>query len=262
MTIKDIISGSLRLLGVIASGETASAAELADGASALQSILESWSNQGLLIPSVTTDVFPLTAGQPTYTIGINDDASTGDFATYRPMIIEHAKYSQITTTTISTPDPVDPILNPPIITYTYAANAEYPITICNDQEWASISDKTLSSSVPTKLYFEETYPFPKIHLWPVPTGAVGLVLYSQKQITRFSTTLDVVKFPPGWSRALRYNLALEIAPEYGKEVGITVATIAGESKAELMRKNTRELLMGSDLTGVVNRKPFNILTGE
>ena len=68
--------------------------------------------------------------------------------------------------------------------------------------------------------------------------------------------------PPGYSRALRYNLALEWAPEFGKPVDQTILMVANESKAEIKRQNTQPVYMVSDALGLVGPKGFDINTGE
>jgi hypothetical protein len=55
----------------------------------------------------------------------------------------------------------------------------------------------------------------KLHLNPVPSAADTLVLYTWQQLSRFAATSDTFDLPPGYARAIRYNLALELAPEYG-----------------------------------------------
>ena len=42
-------------------------------------------------------------------------------------------------------------------------------------------------------------------------------------------------YPPEWIRAIKYNLAIEIAPEYGVTVAPEIVAIAKEAKDTVMR---------------------------
>jgi hypothetical protein len=97
-------------------------------------------------------------------------------------------------------------------------------------------------------------------LWPKPSAANKVVLYSMKALTAFATADTAVSLPNGYLRALRYNLAIEMAPEFGREPSALVVTAAQESKEVIKRMNIKPgLLAANDLT---SRKPYNILIGE
>lgn len=85
-TVRDLIKGSLRLLGAIAPGETPSADEQAEALLALNSMISSWSTESLTIYSRVRESFTLTPGQQMRTLGVG-----GSFNTSRPMEIEEAK---------------------------------------------------------------------------------------------------------------------------------------------------------------------------
>lgn len=209
MTGRELITGSLRLLGVVASGEALDASQATDGLSSLNDLLDSWSNDDLMIPAVTREVFPLVAGTQTYTIG-----ASGAFNTSRPMAYENA-YLQVAGTS--------PAL-------------ELPVAIVTEAEWARIPQKSMQSSYPTELYAEDTYPLDTLNLWPVPSQVNNLVLYTSKPLG--NVTLDsVIALPKGYARAIRYNLALELAPEYGKQPPEIVASIAIQALSEIKRAN-------------------------
>ena len=42
-------------------------------------------------------------------------------------------------------------------------------------------------------------------------------------------------YPPEWIRAIKYNLAIEIAPEYGVTVSPEIVAIAKEAKDTVMQ---------------------------
>lgn len=237
MTPRDLIKSSLRLFGAIATGETPSSDQETDAFSVLNEMLVSWSNDGLLIPQIVRESFALTPNQQTYTMG-----PSGNFNTTRPVRIESAGVEM----------------------QNGASTVEFPLRILNSSQWAEIGLKSTASTLPSRIYPDESYPLMNINLWPVPSAANNLILYSAKPFSSFSTVTDNVIFPPGYSRALRYNLAFEIAPEYGKELSESSASIAVKSLADIKRKNIKPVYMKSDVSGIGShgRSRFNIWKGE
>lgn len=232
-TVRDLINGSLRLLHVIAHSESATASEVADALSSLNSMIESWSNENLLIHSVTREEFSLVAGTAAYTIGTG-----GTLNTTRPMRIERAGLE------VQGDEPF-----------------EKPIEIINLDRWADISMKGVSSEFPEALYFEETYPLATLHLWPVPSSAEKLVLYSLKPLSSFASANDTLSLPQGYERALRYCLAVEIAPEYGKEPNSVVAFNAANAKSIIKRSNAKPVYLSVD-PALLCAGGFDIKAGE
>lgn len=232
-TVSDLIKGSLRLIGAIAQGETPSSNASADALSALNDMLESWSNDGFLIYHQVIESLTLTASTASYTIG-----SSGAFNTTRPVRIANALVKQS------------------------GSNDEIPIRIYNEDEWAQISDKTLTSILPHGIYYDPNFALGLIYVWPVPSATASLILYSDKPLSNFSLIADTVSLPPGYKEAMRYNLAVRLAPEYGRPISQDIAMLASESKAAIMRTNNEPVYMQSDVFGLVgDKKQFNIHTG-
>ncbi len=228
-TASDLIKGSLRLLGVIASGETPSAADTADGLSALNELIESWSAEGLIVPTITREELSWASAQGSRTWG-----SGGNFTTARPLRLINASI--------------------------LSSGIESPLKIVTPDEWADIKNKTLTSTQPTHVYLVPTMTTATVYLWPVPSATVTFVPYSQKPLTAFALSSTTFTFPPGYYRALRFNLAIEMAPEYGKEVSPKVEKIASDSLENIKRLNIKPLFM---VTDEATRGPrFNINTGD
>lgn len=235
-TAGQIIAGSLRLIGAIASGETPSGNEQADALTALNALIESWSNENLLIPNKVREVFPLVGNQRTYTMG-----SGGDFDTTRPMKIEDALI-QLTDSS--------PVL-------------ELDMRILTKDEYQAILLKTSTASFPMYVYPDNAFPLTTLSVWPVPTSSANnIVLYSWKPLTTLAAASTSISLPPGYERALRFNLAMEIAPEYGKSLSAEALTVAMESKASVKRTNTIPYFLRVDPE--LRGKPgvFNWRTGD
>jgi len=216
-TVSDLIKGSLRLLGVIAQGETPSSQESADALSALNDMIDGWSNDGLLLFDRTIESLSIGTAS-VYSIG-----SGGDFNTTRPIRLISANFKES------------------------GQNVEYPLRIFTSQQWMGLIDKTLTSNIPLGIYYNDKNPLGYIYPYPILSAAGTLVLESDKPLSSFSAISDTLTLPPGYNRALRYNLAVELAPEYGMSVSDVVAAIAVNSKADLMRTNTEPVMMTSDV---------------
>jgi hypothetical protein len=228
MTAREFLTKTFQLAGIIASNEALSASEASDALVSFNELLESWSVEGLMVPNVVQEDFSLVAGTASYTIG-----SSGTFNTSRPLQIDVASYV------------VDDI--------------QYPLDILTSKEWGEITDKTLSG-IPTKIYLEKTSPLATIRLWPVPDASQEVRILSLKPLIALATLETSVSFPPGYQRALRYNLAVDIAPEYGQELSQTVMSTAFNLKADLKRQNSEPVYLESDYTKI--GRNFDIYTGE
>jgi hypothetical protein len=176
MKVRDLLRGSLISLGVIAPGETPSAAELADALSRLNAMTDSWSLEKLLIHSINRQIFDLVGGQQNYTLGIG-----ANFNSARPVAIDKAG-----------------------LLFDNPAN-ELPIDTMNVDQWSEVTVKNLSSTYPARLYVEETMPFMNLIFWPVPSEAAKVALYMREVLTQFNSVNDDVIFPPGYYLALESN---------------------------------------------------------
>lgn len=234
MTGRDLITASLRLIGVLAPGESLEASEATDGLASLNRMVSSWSTERLLVFANVREEFTLTPGVQTYSIGVG-----ATFNTARPQQIEAAG-----------------------IEVQSAPTAEHPVKILTMREWAKITDKETQASIPTGVYPEGTYPNETLNVYPVPAEAHKLVIYSWKPLTAIYTLDTAVSFPPGYEEALIYNHALRLAPEYGRMVPDAVALVAQESKANLKRMNQGPRYLRSDTALLGRSRAFDIYKGD
>lgn len=236
MTARELITSAMRLSGILAQGEVPSSNEANDALSSLNDMIDTWSNEQLLIPAKAYETFPLVVGQQTYLMG----SGASDFNTTRPQFIEDINFQQVSS-------------NPPY---------ELPIKILNQNQWASITTKTLTSNFPTKMWPQYTYPHATLRFWPIPNISVNVVIWSWKTLSTLTTLDTALSVPPGYNKALRYNLAVELGPEYGKSLDPIIIAHATESKAVLKRMNSRVDLLGVDSGLLQQKSSFNWYTGE
>lgn len=234
MTGRDLVTASLRLIGVIAPGESLPADEATDALAAINRMLGGWSTEGLLIHANTREQFSLTSDDGSYTMG-----ASGDFSTTRPMEILEAFIRS---------EAFSPALDYP------------PLKHLSLSEWSAIHQKEAGTGIPHSFYEDGGYPLRTLYLYPEPSASLYLVIHSKKQLTEIATLDTSLSLPPGYERALVYNGALELSPEYGKVVPDVVAMIAMESKAGVKRMNIQPAYLRCD-DALVPSGGLNIYTG-
>lgn len=216
MNVAELLAGSLRLVGVKASGEALTADEAADGLVVVNDVLEGWNLERLMIPGGLDPVtLSVTPGLQVHTIGTG-----GSLNTPRPAKIDSAAY--------------------------VVGGTEIPIEIVDEDGWSAIPTKNQTGANPLKLWYDPAYPLGKVYLWPYPNAAYSLVLWRWAQFPAFAAVTDTVILPPGHTKALRYAVALELAAEYGRPVPQSVVVIAQESKAAIKSLNISTPVLACD----------------
>jgi len=233
-TAGDQINRSLRLLGVLAEGETPSASVSADALLSMQQMIDSWNTEKLSTFSTQDQVFTWPATQISRTLG-----PSGNFVGNRPIILEDSTYFR------------DPL-----------TNVSYGIKIINQQQYDGIAVKTVTSTYPQVLWINMTYPDIEMYVFPVPIRDLEWHFISVEELTQPALLATELYFPPGYMRAFTYNLACEIAPEFGVEPSAQVKRIAMTSKRNLKRINNPQDLMSMPYSLIATRQRFNIFAGN
>jgi hypothetical protein len=240
MLVSDLITLALRKLRVLAPNESPTATELSDALIALNLMLDAWTADSCFIHARSRNPFPLVSNQYVYTIG----PSGADFTLTRPIRLESAGL---------------------ILDNSIANPLEVPVELLlYSDEYAGIINKTLVATYPRKIWYNPTYPNGTIYLWPVPSGSnIYIVLYVAQLLSQFSATSESVAFPPGYANALVYNLAIELAEDYGVTPTENIMMLADKSKARVKADNVVKTipLLGSDYP-TRERGRFNIILGD
>jgi hypothetical protein len=230
----DIITGALRLIGVVAEGEDPSPETAADALSAMNQMIESWNTERLSVFSTQDQVFSWPATEIRRTLG-----PTGDFVGNRPILVDDATYFKDPTTGVS-----------------------YGLKLINQQQYNGIALKTVRSTYPQVMWVNMTYPNIEMYIYPVPTRVLEFHFVSVETLSQPAILATMLTFPPGYLRAFRYNLACELAPEFGVEPSRQVSRIAMTSKRNLKRINNPDDLMSIPYTIVGSRQRYNIYAGN
>ena len=233
-TAADQINGALRLIGMLAEGETPSAATAQDSLSALNQMIDSWNTERLSVFSTQDQVFTWTPNQIHRTLG-----PTGDFVGNRPILLDDSTYFKDPTNGIS-----------------------FGIKIINQQQYDGIAVKTVTSTYPQVMWINMDYPNIDMYVCPVPTKALEWHFISVTELDQPASLSTTLAFPPGYLRAFKYNLACEIANEFGVEPPANVARIAMTSKRNLKRINNPDDIMSLPYSIVGTRQRFNIFAGN
>ena len=233
-TAGDQINGALRLLGVLAEGETPSAATSQDALSALNQMIDSWNTERLSVFCTQDQVFTWPANEIARTLG-----PTGNFIGIRPVLIDDATYYR------------DP-----------QTNVSYGLKMINQQQYDGIAVKTVTSTYPQVMFVNMGHPDITMTIYPKPARELEWHIVSAQPLSESANLSTPLSFPPGYLRAFKYNLAMEIAPEFGVEPSPQVHRIAMTSKRNLKRINNPDDVMSLPYAIVATRQRYNVYAGN
>jgi hypothetical protein len=233
-TAGDQINGALRLIGQLAEGETPSAATSQDALMALNQMIDSWNTERLSVFSTQEQIFLWPPNEIHRSLG-----PSGDFVGNRPILLDDSTYY------------LDP-----------SSGISYGIKIINQQQYDGIAVKTVTSTFPQVIWINMNYPNIDMYVYPKPTKVLEWHFVSVDELTRPASIATELYFPPGYLRAFRYNLACEIAAEFGVEPSPQVKRIAMSSKRNLKRIDNPDDIMSIPYAIVSTRQRFNIFAGN
>ena len=233
-TANDQINGALRVLGILAEGETPSAATSQDALAALNQMIDSWNTERLSVFNTQDQTYLWTPGLKMQTLG-----PSGDFVGNRPIMIDDSTYFR---------DPANGI--------------SFGIKLINQQQYDGIAVKTVTSTYPQVMWINMEYPNITMTIYPVPTKVLEWHFISVEELMSVPSLSTNILMPPGYLRAFKYNLACEFANEFGIEPPANVARIAMTSKRNLKRINNPDDIMSLPYSIVGTRQRFNIFAGN
>lgn len=230
----DLINSSLRLIGVLAEGETPSAETANDALIAMNQMIDSWNTERLMIYNTQDQTFTWPADVLQRTLG-----PSGDFVGNRPILLDDSTYFRDPTTNVS-----------------------FGIKFINQQQYDGIAVKTVTSTYPQVMWINMEHPNIQMTIYPKPTRVLEWHFISVDELSQPATLATNLYLPPGYLRAFRYNLAVEFAPEFGIEAPPTVQRIAMVSKRNIKRINNNDDLMSLPYSLVATRQRFNVYAGN
>lgn len=203
-TALDLITGAAKIIGVVFKSEALSADEASDGLTALNDMLDSWSNDDLITFAPTLESFAMT-GASSYTIG-----SGGTLNTTRPINI--------------------------ITAVVRSGTVDYPLEILTPEQYQTeVPVKNINTQIPKYLTYDNGYPLGTIKMFAIPLSGTTLYLQTNKPLSNLSALTTTVDLPPGWKKAIKYNLAIDLAPQYGAQITPQILDQAKKSLGAIKR---------------------------
>lgn len=210
-TALDIITGSMRLIGTLAEGEPPTLEAANDSLMAFNQLLDSWSAAGNVVFTPQVQDISWASSVISKTVG-----PTGEFVGVRPNSADSSTY------------------------YT-SESTDYSIKLITGGEYAAISNKDDSGMMPDSLYIDYATPNARLYIYPVPTKNIVLHLREDAPLSQIPSLATELTAPAGFMRAFRYNLAVEIAAEFGVEVPPAVKLNAWRSLRAVKKVNAKNM---------------------
>ena len=182
LTRDQLLTAALRKLGVIAEGQSPSAANLADGQVALNAAIGQL--RGLGMPLWARSEYTFTPTTNVYTIG--------------------------TGMTLNTVFPVKLLQ-----AYRTESNAKIPMELVAREDYNILP--TTSGGSPLKVNYQPYINYGSISIWPTPsaTNTATVTLVYQRPFQYFTSASETADFPEEWQLPLIYTTAMLLAPEWG-----------------------------------------------
>lgn len=185
--------------------------------------------------SVTWD--PALTGTPTASASVNTNTVTmsqnatqtltsgdqityttpGNFAIARPLRIR-SSFTRITTSA--------------------AAGLDYWFDIISFDRYNEIGLKTVPGPWPYLAAYQPTYPLGALWVYPNPSIAGQVYLYTDLILTEFTNLTQAINLPQGYARSLKKLLALELCPIFGKTPSPQLLLQCKEARDLLKAQNT------------------------
>lgn len=192
-----IIQYALRKCGVLELGVTPDATTVSNTALALDMMIKSWITKGIKLWTVNEITFALTSNKSTYVIGPSGSTpSTPDIVTNKPMKLIQA---WIRNTSYTTPNDI-------------------PLQKLAQKDYNELGNK-FSTGTPNSIYLDVGRDQSTVKLFVSPDvysqSNLQVHLVTQRQLMDTGSATNNLDFPQEWLYAMGWNLAAEIATDYG-----------------------------------------------
>jgi hypothetical protein len=230
-----LIQSAYEQIKIYAPGVPINAADSARALAELNTMLDEWSNEKLTCYANLEQSLLLIPGQQSYTAG------SGGYLPVRPLTINTGRGAA----------------------YLMDSNQNrYPVNVVEQDEWNMIGLLNETSNLPDTLFYDPQYPLGIVNIFPLPLQAFTVYFDSRLQIADMPTLATLFSLPPGYSSAIRNNLACRLWGFF-KQGDPTpwLAQMAMRSLAAIKRTNIRQSPSTYD-SAIVSRakSSYNIYT--
>jgi len=189
VTRDEIIKRALRLIGVVAQGETPTAVQIDEAAQALNGLVLAWQADGMPLWAIKTADLPLVENVYEYEMGVGAQVDIP-----KPLKVYQAWY------------------------HNRPSNVDVPMRIVTQQQYNMLGNK-LVKGLPIQVWYQPKINTGTMTVYQVPDAFtqnnISLHFVYQAPFSTFDATTDVPDFPQEWYDAVTYGLATRLAPEYG-----------------------------------------------
>lgn len=226
-TVVEIISLSLRDVGVIGEGQTASGTTYDDAFQTLNDMLALWQADKLYIYAQKEVSHTLT-GASSYTIG-----SGGTINVIRPISIDGAFWR--------------------------TGGEDYPVDVlASYEDYARIGLKSVTGSGPCVICYVPSYPLGTVYVYPASSeGTLHLIM--RTDLPTLAATTDTVTIPPEYVGAIRYSLCEHLSTTFQTPLRPDIAALATRARKIIKRNNVS--IPRAQMPSALTRYTRNILEG-
>lgn len=205
MVLLDIIKDMLEEIAVLGAGETPSAEDADVCMRAINSVLDAWRLENLMVYDTTMVSAALPAATSSLAIGTGLALNTT-----RPVRLEEGCYITVGT-------------------------LDFPLEIVDRPKYNDIVLKTLNGPWPTVCCYDADYPSGTVLFWP--RGACTVNLNVATVIPEFTLTSATFALPPGYRRALALTGAEEVATKFERQLSPVTVAKAKAARRAIKRSN-------------------------
>lgn len=210
LTRNELVKSALRLINAYASGEEPEPSEIDDTVEAGNIMIKAWQSEGIGIWKNTEQTLTLVGDQQSYTIGPG-----GDLDIARPTEVNYARLR------------ID-------------GGSDIPVDIVPRNTYLSLATKTTDGKI-NQIYYDPQTILGVLYVWPTADDTDDtLIITCRQPIEDLGTLANTIDIPVEYLRALKFNLALEIAPEFEINPSNLVVARAEETKNILMGFDTEQ----------------------
>lgn len=188
VTRDELIKAAFRLIGVGHRGESVPADEINDASEALNIMLKAWQADGLQLWKREEASITLSAGTSTYTLG-----PTGSITMQRPLrVLECVRRD--------------------------SSGIDVPLNKLSKNEYWGLSNKS-STGTPVSYHYDPQLDNGDFTVWQTPDAATAaeytIEIVYHLPFEDMDAPTNNFDCPVEWLEAIKFGLALRLAPEYG-----------------------------------------------
>lgn len=188
-TAREIMTSAMTEINANAQGETPTAGDAAWCLEKLQRLIDRFNARQEIIFNVNFTKFTLQANHAPHTIG-----PTGDFVmAQRPIKLVAAA----------------------LVLTSSGTGIDIPLNVRDDAWWAAQTIKSLTSTVPTDVYYSPDIPNGTLNIWPVPSAVNDIRLELWTGLTQALNLDTALAMPPAYWDFVVLTLARDISPSFG-----------------------------------------------